>query len=103
MTFDEVLNQVLDLLQREGRVSYRALGRRFDLDAEYLEDLKAELIDAKRLAVDEDGKVLVWTGQPSTPMAPAHDPTRVPLAYIPGHLAEKILQSRTALEGERSR
>ena len=101
MTFDEVLNQVLDLLQREGRVSYRALRRRFELDAEYLEDLKAELIDAKHLAVDEDGKVLVWTGQSTTPSVPAPDPTRVPLAYIPGHLAEKILQSRTALEGER--
>ena len=28
MTFDEVLAHVLDLLQRQGRVSYRALKRR---------------------------------------------------------------------------
>ena len=42
MTFDEILAQVLDLLQRQGRVSYRALKRRFDLDDAYLEDLKAE-------------------------------------------------------------
>jgi class 3 adenylate cyclase len=62
MTFDEVLTQVRDLLQREGRVSYRALKRRFAIDDNYIEDLKAELIDAKRLAVDEDGKVLVWAG-----------------------------------------
>jgi class 3 adenylate cyclase/predicted ATPase len=62
VTFNEVLDQVRELLQREGRVSYRALKRRFGLDDDYLEDLKAELIDAKRLAVDEDGKVLVWTG-----------------------------------------
>ena len=62
MTFDEILTQVIELLQREGRVSYRALKRRFDLDDEYLEDLKAEIIEAKQLAVDEDGKVLVWTG-----------------------------------------
>src|SRR5215475_1066651 len=61
-TFDEILAQVLDLLQREGRVSYRALKRRFKLDDDHLEDLKAELIDAKHLAVDEDGKVLVWIG-----------------------------------------
>jgi class 3 adenylate cyclase/tetratricopeptide (TPR) repeat protein len=101
MTFDEVLHQVLDLLQREGRVSYRALRRRFDLDEEYLEDLKVELIDAKHLAVDEDGKVLVWAGQSTTPSAPALALTPVPPAQIPGHLAEKILQSRTALEGER--
>ena len=65
MTFDEVLSQVLDLLQREGRLSYRALKRRFSLDDEYLEDLKTEIIEAKRLAVDENGTVLVWTGAPS--------------------------------------
>ena len=32
------------------------------MDDEYLEDLKAELIDAEHVAHDEDGKVLVWTG-----------------------------------------
>ena len=66
MTFDEILAQVLDLLRRQERVSYRALKRRFDLDDEYIEDLKAELIQAQRLAVDEDGAVLVWTGEPAT-------------------------------------
>ncbi len=69
MTFDEVLAQVLDLLQREGRVSYRALKRRFDLDDDYLEDLKAEIIQAKRLAIDEDGVVLVWVGATTTASA----------------------------------
>jgi class 3 adenylate cyclase len=62
MTFDEVLAQVQDLLQREQRVSYRGLKRRFALDDEYVEDLKEELIGAKRLAIDEDGRFLVWTG-----------------------------------------
>src|SRR5262245_62362744 len=64
MTFDEILAQVLELLQREKRVSYRALKRRFDLDDEYLADLKDEIIKAKKLAVDEEGSVLVWTGNP---------------------------------------
>src|SRR5262245_3657350 len=63
MTFDAVLAQVLDLLQRQGRVSYRALKRRFDLDDAYLEDLKAEIIKTQRLAIDEDGEVLVWAGE----------------------------------------
>ena len=36
MTFDELLVQVLELLQREGRVSYRALKIRFSLDDEYI-------------------------------------------------------------------
>ena len=62
MTFDAILAQVLDLLQREKRVSYRALKRRFDLDDDYLEDVKDELIYAKKLAADEDNRVLVWTG-----------------------------------------
>ena len=57
MTFDEVLEQVRELLQSKGRVAYRALKRRFELDDEYLEDLKAELIDAEQVASDEDGKV----------------------------------------------
>ena len=69
MTFDEILTQVLELLRREGRVSYRALKRRFDLDDDYLDDLKAEIIQAKKLAVDEDGAVLAWTGDAA--MAPA--------------------------------
>jgi hypothetical protein len=62
MRFSEVVEQVIALLQRQGRVSYRALRREFDLDNEYLEDLKAEIIKAKQLAVDEDGEVLVWVG-----------------------------------------
>ena len=67
MTFDEVLAGVLDLLQRQGRVSYRALKRRFDLDDDYLEDLKAEIIKAHQLARDEAGEVLVWTGGERNP------------------------------------
>jgi class 3 adenylate cyclase len=70
MTFDEVLAQVLDLLQRERRISYRALKRRFSLDDEYLEDLKSEIIDAKQLAIDENGTVLVWTGSQASPKTP---------------------------------
>src|SRR2546425_9897033 len=62
MTFDEILAEVIALLQRERRVSYRALKRRFTLDDEYLEDVKVELIQAKRLARDEEGAVLVWVG-----------------------------------------
>ena len=61
MTFDEILEQVIVLLQRQQRVAYGALKRRFDLDDAYLEDLKDELIYARKVAVDEDNKVLVWT------------------------------------------
>ena len=67
MDFAEVLEKVLELLQRQGRVSYRALKLRFQLDDELLEGVKDELIDAQRIAADEDGKVLVWTGAPPVP------------------------------------
>jgi class 3 adenylate cyclase len=101
MTFDEILTQVLDLLRREGRVSYRAIKRRFDLDDDDLEDLKAEIIQAKKLAVDEDGAVLVWTGDSTAAPALVSAQERPPLSYTPTYLAEKIFTSRAALEGER--
>ena len=54
MTFDDVLAQALELLQREGRVSYRALKLRFDINDDYIEGIKDELIYAKKLGrVDE--------------------------------------------------
>src|SRR5437867_7974620 len=62
MTFEEVLDQAIAMLQRRGRVTYRTLKRQFQLDDEALEDLKVELIKGQRLAVDEEGEVLVWTG-----------------------------------------
>ena len=69
MDFYDVLERVLEILQQHKRVTYRALQRQFDLDEAYLEDLKAEIIEARQLAVDEGGRVLVWTG--AAGMAPA--------------------------------
>src|SRR6266704_1410247 len=100
MEFYELLEQVLDLLRRRGRVSYRALKVQFNLDDDYLAALQDELIDAQRLASDEDGKVLVWRGN-ATPIPPVREPNSAPLAYTPQHLTEKSLTSRSALEGER--
>jgi predicted ATPase/class 3 adenylate cyclase len=107
MDFYEVLDQIIALLQRRGRVTYRALQRQFDLDDAYLEDLKEELIYGQKLAVDEDERVLVWTGEsgeasPSTPTTPpVEDQKPPPISYTPQYLTEKILTSRSALEGER--
>src|SRR5207244_5765505 len=105
MDFYAVLDEIRTLLQRRGRVTYRALKVQFHLDDEHLEALKEELIEAEQLAVDEQGKVLVWTGAPASepPLAPfpAIDQGQAPLSYTPPYLAEKILTSRSALEGER--
>ena len=35
MTFDEILGQAIEMLQRRGRVSYGALKRQFALDDAY--------------------------------------------------------------------
>ena len=40
MTFDEILEQVIALLKRQRRVSYRALKRRFAIDDD---DISTEL------------------------------------------------------------
>ena len=107
-SFDEIFTQVRDVLEREGRISYRALKRKFELDDDYVEDLKEELIYAKRLAIDEEGRVLVWVGDsdviPASPKAARSDP---PSTYTPQHLAERIraeqaaMESRGAADGER--
>src|SRR5882762_677581 len=105
MTFEEILDQAITMLQRRGRLTYGALKRQFQLDDEALEDLKAELIEGQRVAVDEDGRVLVWTGaavsapHPPAPPVSRHDP--LPHTYTPPYLAEKILTSKNTLAGER--
>jgi class 3 adenylate cyclase len=101
MDFYAVLDQVLALLRQRGRVSYRALKRQFDLDDAYLDDLKVELVEVQQCARDQEGTMLVWTGQDASAAAPAPIQSQAPLVYTPPHLAEKILTSRSALEGER--
>jgi TOMM system kinase/cyclase fusion protein len=106
MTFDEMLNQVLDLLRRQRRVSYRALKRRFDLDDDYLEDLKAEIIKAQQLAIDEAGEVLVWVGEAPPQTQGLTSPTRQS-EKPPATLADQAMPAsppatrREALEAER--
>jgi hypothetical protein len=75
MTFEEVLDQAMAMLQQRGRLTYRTLKLHFRLDDEHLEALKDELIYGQRLAVVEDGRVLVWTGGEE---ALAHTSMQVP-------------------------
>jgi class 3 adenylate cyclase len=101
--FVAVVDQVIALLRQRGRVTYSTLKRQFQLDEASLEDVKNELIEGQRLAVDERGNVLVWvdTAGPASPAPSPTAPTQTPLTYTPPYLAEKILTSRTALAGER--
>jgi hypothetical protein len=84
MTFDELFAQVCEALQHEQRISYRALRRRFNLADDDLEDLKDELIYAKKLAIDEENRVVVWVGdKESTPISPPPiEPEREPVSYM---------------------
>jgi len=87
VTFEEILAHIIEVLQREGRISYRALQRRFDLDDAYLDDVKVELIEAKQLARDENGRILVWAEQATTtappPSAQAGPPGALPGVQTP--------------------
>jgi hypothetical protein len=97
MTFEEILNQALALLQRQGRVSYRALKRQFSLDDAYLEDLKLEIIEIHQVAVDQaapcwaDGgaRQPLYRRSPTSPRNVSHSPT---------HRTVKDSASRSALE-----
>ena len=72
MTFDAILDQALTMLQRRGRVTYRTLKRQFQLDDAALDDLTHELIEGQRLAADECGTALVWTGAVPTMQPTPH-------------------------------
>jgi class 3 adenylate cyclase/predicted ATPase len=98
MDFYTVLDQVVDLLRHRKRVTYRALQRQFNLDEAFLNDLKAELIEAQHLAADEDGNILVWTGDPEAAVAsgaPQTEPQSIPqpaqtVSGAPASLARPI-------------
>src|SRR5262245_33175338 len=62
MDLYEVIDRVASLLQQRGRLTYRTLKLQFELNEEQLAALTEELIEGQRIARDENGKVLVWTG-----------------------------------------
>src|SRR5262249_48196535 len=74
MTFEEILDQAIAMLQRRGRVTYCMLQRQFQLDDDTLADLLAELRYAHQEAISEDEQGMVWTGGAAvlpTPPPPA--------------------------------
>ena len=88
MTFEEILDQAIAMLQRRGRVAYRTLKLQFHLDEEALEVLKEELIEVHHLAVDHDGSMLVWAGEASAtsvPPAPCSPQQTIPQGDQPPH------------------
>src|SRR5215472_2755934 len=76
MDFYDILDQVIALLQQRGKASYRALQLQFTLDDASLDVLKDELIKVHQLARDQDGEMLVWTGETATAQAVASQPVQ---------------------------
>ena len=75
MTFREVLAQIVDWLQQDGRVSYLALKRQFDIDDNYLNDLKESLLYTHAERLHDDGQGLVWSEEPTGPSPNAQSET----------------------------
>ena len=106
MSLLETVERVRESLERNGRISYRMLRREFALDDDALEELIEELVEIQRVAVREE-RALAWIGGEAareraiadSRLGPQHE--RDPRDYTPKHLADKILQSKSALEGER--
>jgi class 3 adenylate cyclase/predicted ATPase len=77
MTFEELLDQAVAMLQRQGRVAYRALKRQFDLDDAAFDDLKEALLYAHPEVLDDEGRGLIWPREIAAPAAPA-SPSALP-------------------------
>ena len=95
MEFYDVVGHVLELLQRQKRVSYRALKLQFRIDDDYIEDVKEELLYAHQSSVQTDDRGLIWTGDKVSDETPIYEPSseprspkttepaREPLSYTP--------------------
>src|SRR5215510_2416548 len=90
MTFEEILDQAIAMLQRRGRVTYNALKLQFQLDDDQLAVLKDELLYAHPQVVDDVGRGLRWTGDTAALPAPA--PPFPPQAPQPVSQAEHAPQ-----------
>src|SRR5262249_26653209 len=104
MNLLDVVREVRRHLEENGRLSLRMLRRQFELDDGAVEEVIEELVDVQHVARREEN-ALAWAGNATptraAPEPPPSPPTPDPRSYTPKHLAEKILTSRSALEGER--
>ena len=95
MTFEEILDQAVAMLQRRGRLTYGTLKRQFQLDEAALDDLKEQLLYAHPQVVDDAGRGLVWTGE--TAGAPtATPPPSQPLPSGPLRAPQAVQPPQTA-------
>src|SRR5262252_3947783 len=97
MTFDDILAQIIDLLKRQGRVSYSALKRRFDLDDDYLNDLKDELLYVHESEVEADERGFTWTSATASGQAVTSQPVQTPQQPVTqGQQSPQVIPPTTA-------
>ena len=82
MTFEELINEAIGMLQRMKRVSYRSMQRQFDLDDDNLDDLKEALLYTHGEDVNDEGQGLAWTGEPPIPLIDAQPETDGETRYL---------------------
>jgi class 3 adenylate cyclase/tetratricopeptide (TPR) repeat protein len=78
VSFIEILGRAKAHLREQGRLSFRALEREFDLDDATLAELVEELVDVQQVAARE-GKVLSWVGRAAAVAEQQRDPTPEPV------------------------
>jgi TOMM system kinase/cyclase fusion protein len=88
MDFYAVLDQVVALLQRRGRVTYNALKLQFGMDDDQLAILKDELLYAHPQVVEDAGRGLRWTSDTAAAQTPA--PAATPHAPPPVGQADDL-------------
>src|SRR4029450_4081663 len=101
MDFVAVVDQVLTLLRQRGRVTYRTLQRQFQLDADALADLLAELRYAHRGEILEQAEGVVWTGDTGAPSPAALSAPPSDLQSLPMASGARPVTDRVVLEAER--
>lgn len=71
-SFEDILRQTTENLERRGKVSYRAIKREFDIDDDFLEDIIFELVEIHGVAKTQDDRMLVFL--PTAAMEQHADP-----------------------------
>ncbi len=81
LTFEQCLTETIEMLRRQKRMSYRAIKRQFGIDDEFVADLKSEIVEVLELAVDHEGRMLVWKeGMP--PAVTSREPAPAPSSAL---------------------
>ena len=103
MTFEEILDQAIAMVQRRGRVTYRTLKLQFVLDDEQLATLKDELLYSQPHVVDDAGRGLLWIGDRERPTDSPPSAPSVTSASPQGQPTPGALQpaERTTSDAER--